>query len=344
MGSALLRALALSALVIGPFLSPATAGAAISSGSGGWDDRGAATFDGTRTVFDCQPGLATAPDRIAVYQLSGVDTAGDPRAQLAGTEAVGLSAAVQNRGDADAPAVRLTFLARRHRAARVDGINGVLAVQDVPASLPIGAAVLLVIAAVLAATIASRLWGQTRSATGDPDGVKQGYFLQPFRPLAIMVGAVDVPGGETKAMESVVLSAAVHNRGHADAHAVRVTFLVGRDRGTMEPVGTAVVDVPGDAAVRARLTWIPPAGGDWLMQARVDGIDVAGPTTTARASAAADVDPAALLATHDDTASLPIGATVLLVIGAVLAAAIGSRLSRQKRSATEDPDEGASDA
>ena len=46
-----------------------------------------------------------------------------------------------------------------------------LAAQDVPPDLPVGAAVLLAIAAILAAMIASHLWRQKESATGSPDEV-----------------------------------------------------------------------------------------------------------------------------------------------------------------------------
>jgi hypothetical protein len=205
LGSARVRALALATLVIGSFLSAATASAAIPPGSGGLNDSRDPSEDPPgAAVVDCQPGFATAHDRIAVY----------PR------------------------------------------------------------------------------------------------------------------GGEARATESVELSAAVQNQGHADAHASRLTFLAGRDRGTMGAVGSAVVDVPGDAAVRARLIWIPPAGGDWLIQARVDGTDGAGPMAGARVSASADLDPAAVLAAQDVPAGLLIGAAVLLMIGAVLAATIGSGLWR----------------
>lgn len=52
------------------------------------------------------------------------------------------------------------------------------------------------------------------------------------------------------------------------------------------------------------------------------------PMATERASASADPDAAAVLAAQDVPASLLMGSVVLLVIGAVLAATIGSRLLR----------------
>ncbi len=90
---------------------------------------------------------------------------------LANKEAVGLSASVHYRGNADAHSPSVTFIAGRDPGERTDGTGGVLAAHAVPPDLPVGAAVLLAIGAIMAATIASQLWRQTKSPMVSPDEV-----------------------------------------------------------------------------------------------------------------------------------------------------------------------------
>ena len=75
----------------------------------------------------------------------------------ANKEAVGLSASLHDRGNADARSISVSSISGRGSPDRVNGTNRVLAAQDVPPDLPVGAAVLLAIAAILAAMIASYL-------------------------------------------------------------------------------------------------------------------------------------------------------------------------------------------
>jgi len=95
----------------------------------------------------------------------------------------------------------------------------------------------------------------------------------------------------------VDLSATIHNVGNVDAEAVLVTFLAGRDRSALRLVGATILDIPALGSGLARVTWNPPAGGDWFVRAEARGPGGRdGPIASATFARTIDSSPSATVA------------------------------------------------
>ncbi len=159
-------------------------------------------------------------------------------------------------------------------------------------------------------------------------GSAAGFVAESVTPAAPAAGPVAVLGDPARAKEPTELWAGVENPGDTDATAVRVTFLAGKARADMQPIGTTLVDAPSDKTATARLLWTPPSGGNWFVGATIADSQAPGPLSVIAVAAAVDGGTVAILAAQRLSGDLFILALGLLLSGAFVAASWASRLLR----------------
>jgi len=119
----------------------------------------------------------------------------------------------------------------------------------------------------------------TYVVTYHPDG---GYSAVPGTPPDLELLALTVVGDPPAALFPVELLARVRNHGTEDARAVALRFSATRAGYPAVPVTGGPVDVRAGETRDIRLTWSPPAGGRWTLEAIPPGYQLtAAPTEIA---------------------------------------------------------------
>lgn len=155
----------------------------------------------------------------------------------------------------------------------------------------------------------------------------RGFSVETLKPATLLLSPVLIRG-QPIALQPVVLQTIVENRGNEDCPDVVIKFSASDDGRPFEPIGSVKVPAPANSSGQAMATWIPPAGGRWLIQAEISEGDVAASPAAVDVAAPPAANPRRLLVVSNPDARIT--TIIAVVLGTVLlvAAALATLLWR----------------